>query len=466
MKRFKNYNSHLIIFYPIIVAIFIFLIGGLGLRQLYQHESFQSQEIQQSMRRVLQPGTRGNIYDRNGVLLVGNRPMFSAVVYLGELRYEFRKAYLKKVKEYKSKNITFNKNKLRQDVRIEVLQKYLNQINTIIGREEKVDIKAIKRHFSQRLLLPFPLIQDLTQEEYALLTEQIPVESPIQVYTDSARYYPFGPAACHTIGYVGSTFDVPEDGVPGKDLTTFSLKGKSGRTGLERYFDERLQGTSGGQIWQVDPVGYQFKKIVDHPPAQGKDLHTSLDIELQLVAERALGEETGAVVAIEVKTGEILALVSHPGYDLNDLSPFIPSKVYNEINERGGWLNRATQGLYPPGSPFKLITTTAGLRTGAITTDSHTHCNGGVRIGNRVFPCARRWGHGDVDVEQTICYSCNIMYFEKSQEMGHKPMADEARLFGLNEQTRIELPFEAKGMLVPDADWKKKALFGLLVRRR
>lgn len=455
VQTFKTQNPRLVFFYPAFLLLFLALIIGLAWRQLGQKNQFESQEMLQSMRRILQPGTRGNIYDRNGTLLVGNRPLFSAAVYLGELRGIFRKEYLTRIRELRESGTPINYRALRQETRIAVLQRYLNQINRIIGRDEVINEKKLARHFSQRLLLPLPLLEDLTPEEYARLTEQLPVESPIQVFTDNARYYPYGSAAAHVLGYVAATFDIPREGVPGETLTTFSQQGKTGKSGLEAYFDEALQGTSGGDVWRVDPVGYQFKHLNHKPASQGESLTTSLDINIQLAAERALGDNTGAVVVIEVKTGEVLALVSKPNYDLNQLSPYIPSTIYNQINESGGWLNRATQGLYPPGSPFKLITTLAGFRGGYIEETTLTDCTGKHQVGNRAFPCNRRWGHGLLSVDESIGTSCNIIFYQKSLEMGPIALGEEARFLGLAEPTGIEIPFESKSSLIPDPDWKK-----------
>lgn len=457
---YRRSEPRLKLFYWVFGVIFIFLSSGLAWRQIVEGPRYNREQAQQSLRRVLLPGTRGNLYDRHGVLLVGNRPVFSAVIYLGELRQRFREEYTERLKLLKAAKKPINRLELRRESRAFVLQRYLNELNRILGKRERIEPEDLDRHFSQRLLLPYTLLKDLSPEEYAKLIEKLPAHSPIQIYVDNARYYPYHSAAAHALGYVGSTLDINEAGVPGQDLTTFSLRGKVGKAGLEKSLDSRLQGTSGGEIWQVDPAGLQGKLIEKKFPTQGESVTTSLDIHLQLIAETALGERRGAIVAIEVGTGEVLAMVSKPAYDLNELSPYIPTSTYARINEAGAWLNRATQGLYPPGSPFKLITATAGLRAGVIDDHTHVECVGTHRVGNRLFPCMRRWGHGKLDITGAIGHSCNPFFYVSSIQTGVELLAAEARGFGLGRKTGIELPYETAGTVVPDPAWKKSRKFG------
>lgn len=456
IKHYKKEAPRLNIFYLIFGVLFSILVVGLGWRQIVQYDSFIKQEKQQSLRRILQPGTRGNIVDRSGALLVGNRPVFSAVIYLNELRPAFRAEYHRQVKQAKSRGQKVDRAHIRQKSRQWVVERYLTQLNILLGRRIRVDDKELERHFAQRLLLPFPLIRDLTLEEYALLTERLPVTSAVQIYTDSTRYYPHGALAAHVLGYVGSTLDIPETQGAFTHLKTFSLRGKEGRSGLEKAFDEHLQGKSGAEIWLVDPAGFQCERIEKIPSTQGPALHTSLDLRTQIAADHALEGLTGAIVAIAVDTGEVLALASHPSYDLNTLVPYISHEVYDEINSQGAWLNRATQGLYPPGSPFKVITALAGLRAGLLPETRQTDCVGTVRVGTRLFPCMKRSGHGVVHLDEAIAYSCNPFFYQLALDVGPEALAAEACRYGLDKPTGLELPYETRRMIVPTPIWKKE----------
>ena len=318
----------------------------------------------------------------------------------------------------------------------------------------------MERHFSQSLLLPFPLMQDLSPQEYAKLIEQIPVDSPVQILSGNARLYPYGAAAAHTLGFVSDSIEFPEGTLPGDSLLTFRNEAQVGRSGLEKEFNTHLQGKTGGEIWTVDPGGYQYERVVHEIPAKGKDLTVSLDIDIQLAAEQAMGNKTGAVVAIEIETGEVLALASEPAYDLNDLSPFISFEVDREIREKGAWLNRAIQGLYPPGSTFKLITAMAGLRANVINEGTAINCQGFHLVGKRVFHCHRKSGHGVEHLPDAIRDSCNVFFYNRGIEAGIWAIANEARRFHLDQPTGIELPGETGRMLVPDPEWKAARFYG------
>tara|TARA_B100001248_G_scaffold262589_1_gene259754 strand:- start:55375 stop:57243 length:1869 start_codon:yes stop_codon:yes gene_type:complete len=455
-----TFNQRLFFLKILCAMLFVSLIIGLGYQQIILNQKYKKQEQRQSLRRILQPGPRGSIYDRNHKLLVGTRPRFIAVVYLNELRPDFRKEYIKRVRALRNAGLAVKSYEVQKAARKTVLKRYLTKVNRILGRKNKVNDKLLEQHFSQRLLLPMPIIDDLEPHEYAKLIEQLPVNSPIQVYTDNARYYPYGSAAAHTLGYVVSSLDISEEGVPGEELTTFSLKGKQGKAGLERSFEEYLQGESGGQIWRVDPAGFQYECVEQKNPTQGEDLICSLDIDLQRAAEQAIRGKTGAVVAIEVASGEVLTLASSPTYNLNDLTPYIPTAVYNDINERGAWINRAIQGLYPPGSPFKMITASAALRHQLV--DGHTlcDCQRTLQVGTRAFPCATRYGHGPLNLVDAIAKSCNIYFYQSALDMGIARLSEEAKLFGLDTATGIELPFETRHALVPTPAWKKRRGLG------
>lgn len=457
VESHKNYNPRLRVFYYLMAGVVALLIGGLAKHQVIANAEYEAKEIQQNQRRVLLPGPRGNIFDREGRLLVGNRPRFAAVIYLAELRAEFRSEYLRLVREYREGGAPIRGRAVEIEARANVVQVYLDEINAATGRDHQVNPTDLDRHFTRRLLLPYQLVNDLDDSEFASILEQIPLDSKIQLYTSSARYYPHGRAAAHLLGYVSTTQELSSDDLPGDQLMTFNIQGSIGRDGLERQFESHLQGKTGSEIWVVDPSGFRYGQPVERrPPVKGNDLVTSLDLDIQRVAEAGLGERTGAAVAIDVHTGEVLALASKPDYDLNRLTPFIPTKVYQEIESQGGWYNRAAQGLYPPGSTFKIISAIATLREGTVNAQTTSYCAGTFRVGGRSFPCHSRVGHGDVTLADSLKVSCNVFYYEHGVAAGIETIAAEARRFGLHQRTGIELPGEPKRMIVPDPAWKRR----------
>lgn len=464
----RRYNPRILLFFWINLILTSILLFGLARQQFFMKDAYEDMERRQTERRIFLPGPRGDIYDRNGNLLVGNRPHYSATVILDDLRPDFRKEYSKLIRKARAQIETESVNEevstrlpdyyqLKWEARTNVIQKYLDIIESITQRKSTLKRSKIIRHFNEQLLLPLPLTQDLSASEYAQLIERLPVRSPINIHTSSARYYPYNELSVHTLGYVQNVnpdlSQLPKDGIK-----NFTYKTKIGKTGIENSFNQQLMGENGYEIWQVDPLGYQNKQLELKPPKQGNDLIASIDIELQKIAEIALGNRTGAAIALDIETGEVLTLASHPNYDLNDLSPFIPQNTFNEINDAGAWLNRAVQLSYPPGSTFKLITAIAGLKSGLIDDTTSINCLGVYRVGNRIYHCHAKNGHGTVNLEKAIAASCNVFFYDIGLKLGIDKINAEAKHFKLDQHTGIELPFETKRIVIPSKSWKRETI--------
>ena len=466
VESHKGYDPRLLFFYPLIALLLLVLIGGLAYQQLFRSDIHQAREKQQNQRRILMPGPRGDIYDREGRLLVKNRARFSVTLNLDELRSEFTTEVRRIRKNYLAtddKDLP-SYSQLRAIARYTVVQRYLDQANGILGRTGKIDAQELDQHFRQQLLLPYTLVDELKPEEYAKLIEQLPVRSPLQVYASSTRDYPYGSAAAHTLGYVLSQDEVELKDFPGEGLQTFRMKGTTGKDGLEAKFNDRLQGKPGGTIYVVDPSGYRVEPAVHRRvPIQGQNLTTSLDIDLQIAAEDAVkagesdGERiSGAVAAIDVATGEVLALASMPNYNLNDFTPRLSSAAAKQIEDTGAWTNRAIQGLYAPGSTFKILTAIAGFRSGFTQPRSTVVCDGALQIGERSFPCHDRHAHGLIDLPHAISSSCNVFFYTQAIGATAQTIYDEAHRFHLDRPTSIELLHEQRRMLIPSPEWKKQ----------
>jgi penicillin-binding protein 2 len=454
-------NPRLFLFQGVVVALLLVLTGGMAYRQLFLTVRYSERERQQNQRRVIVPGPRGNVYDRHGHALVINRARFSVVLNLAEpqIRAEFRAEYKKVKANYSSSPAAERPGTahLSQIARAAVAQRYLDRINTILNRTESVRSAELNRHIEQTLLLPYVLVDDLAPEEYARLIERLPVASPLQVYATSNRFYPYHNAAAHLLGYTSVDSDPEVEDFGGEDLLTFKMKGSFGRDGLEKQFDDELQGETGGAIYLVDPAGYKVDRPIEQRlPLQGKNIVTSLDIELQQAAETAMEGRIGAAVALDIRTGEVLTLVSKPDYDLNKFVPRLSRETFREVQESGGWLNRAISGQYPPGSTFKIITAIAGLRAGTIEPGtSKATCPGFYMVGSRRFPCWQHSGHGERDLSGAIRDSCNVFFYKYGLDTTPQFIAAEAKRFGFNHPTGIELPAEFKNPRVADPDWRK-----------
>ncbi|MDB6116110.1 MAG: spoVD 2 [Lacunisphaera sp.] len=456
-------NPRLLFFHGLVAALLAVLVGGLAYRQLFKTALYSERARVQNQRRVITPGPRGNILDRERRVLVGNRLRLSVTLDLAELRPEFKQQYAAVKANYAKleKSERPNADQLQRIARTAVAQRYLDQINFILGRNEQVRTDELNRHMNQSLLLPFLLLDDLAPEEYARLIERLPVNSSLQVYASSTRYYPFDSAAAHTLGYTGVNSNPDIENFEGEDLLTFKSQGSYGRDGLEKKFDAQLQGETGAAIYLVDPKGYKVKApdLPQRKPVQGHDLVTSLDIDLQQAAEEAIGDKTGAAVAIDVKTGEVLVLASKPDYDLNAFVPHLTLDEKKEIDENNAWFNQALSGAYPPGSTFKLITAIAGLRSGRLQPNQTMPipCEGRLTVGNRVFTCDNGDGrHGDLKLAEAIGHSCDVYFYQAGLAITPEVVAAEARRFHLDQPTGIELPGETSRMVIPDPAWKQR----------
>lgn len=459
VETHRSYDPRIVFFYFMLGALLVVLVSGLAYQQLRKVGEYADAERQQTQRRILYPGPRGNIEDREGRVLVGNRARFSVPLLLDAIGPEFRKEQDRIRRNYvAAEDADVPSYSQRMKIaRATVVQRYLDRVNAIIGRFEKVKPDDLNKHFERELLLPYTLIDDLEPSEYARLLERLPVNSPAQVYTFSTRHYPYGSAASHTLGYVGASDDVELEDFPGEDLRTFKMKGTMGREGVEKRFDPVLQGEAGGAIFRVDPAGNRINPPIQQVfPKQGKNLRLSLDIDLQLAAEAKMADSgmAGAAVALDVATGEVLVLASKPDYDLGKFVPRLGAETAAEINARGAWYKRAIQGAYPPGSAFKILTAIAGLRSGYITTDSTLNCPGFFILGRR-FSCHDGHAHGETGFVRAIEKSCNVYFFKYGYDMGADIIATEGRRFHLDRPTGIDLLDETRRMVIPDEDWKR-----------
>jgi penicillin-binding protein 2 len=457
-----GFDPRILAFHGIVACLLGVLLCGLAYQQLYKGELHHEQERQQNERRIITPGARGNILDRQGRILVGNRARFAVDLDLDLLRPEFRSEYIRIRNNYRATGDQDLPNSYQMDriAHVSVVQRYLDQVNSLLGRTGAVDGPALERHLERQLLLPYTLVDDLSPDEFARLTERLPVNSPLQVYPSYARTYPFGAAAAHTLGYVGVNENEDAEEFPGEGLATLKIKGTVGRDGLEKKFDSILQGEAGYTILRVDPAGYKVNPPIDHRlPVQGKSLTTSLDIDLQMAAEEAIGDQKGALVALDVRTGEVLAMASEPAYDLNIFSPHLSSAAAADIEARKAWTNNAINAVYSPGSTFKIVVSTAALLSGAVTpTDTPSDCEGYMMIGNRRFGCENGLGHhGILQLPEAIAESCDIYFWTVGLKTSAEVIATQARRFHLDRPSGIELPGETHRMMIPDPAWKLKA---------
>lgn len=448
------------------VLVALFLLAGLAKLQIFEGDEYMSEHRRQSRRIVMTPAPRGEIRDRNGNIIVANRARFSVVADLSLLRDEIDVAYVNAVKKARkqrsrSASVRIDRDALLNTARIEVLQKYQDRVNRAIGRLAVLDPKTVLRHIGQKRTLDFPLAENLTDRERARFIEQFPVNGPVRLYVDSVRFYPYGKLAAHALGFLVNTEDIPTESVPAHhaNIGISRYRGKTGATGLEKQLDVALRGVPGYRLWMVHPNGYLYNMLEEVKPIQGALIYTTLDLDLQQEVEAAMAEvnRPGAVVVLDVESGEILALASNFCYDPNEFSVIIRAAYQKELVEKDPNIlaNRALQGRYPPGSTFKLITAIAALRSGKIRHDTIFNCGSFLRADRRNWPEHDGAAFGECDIARMIRVSSNVFCYHTALEIGWEPITAEAKRFGLDSRIPLELP-EATGrfLVVPSPRWK------------
>ncbi|MHB8421942.1 MAG: penicillin-binding protein 2 [Leptospirales bacterium] len=392
--------------------------------QINQHKKYLKLAKGNILRVVPLPPLRGTILDRKGEILVSNGTNFVVSMIPDEVQEEGKTLAL-----------------LSEDlgVPVEELQDALDRMRDILPS-----------------YIPVPLRAHMTISQVGRVRMDLYHLPGIIIQTIPERTYVQGTLAAHLLGYVGSLSVVDMKNSYSRHLPPGTGIGK---TGIEKEFDGVLQGTPGESRKLVDSQGNVIKNLLPKNPMVGHSIRLTIDSRIERVAENALGNRRGAVVAMDPRNGEILALVSHPTFDPNQISSSLTASTWhNLLNDPDRPLtNRATQGLYPPGSVFKVVTTMAGLKAGLIDPNKPFDCKGIVYIGRWAFHDWKRGGHGVIHLRKAIMQSCDIYFYRAGMAIGPDHIASMARTFGLGQRTGVDLPSEAVGT-VPDRAWKKKRL--------
>jgi penicillin-binding protein 2 len=405
-------------------TILIFFIFLFRLFQLQILDGNKYRELSEGNRLkiVKIPAVRGILYDRKGTPLVKNIPYFS-VSLISE----------------NSKNID-----------ITALSKLLGMKN------EEIIEKINKRDNSP--FVPVKLKQGLSFEEIARIEARRSDFPGLSIEVEALRQYPYGKIGAHVIGYLGKIGPNQVNNKKFKDLPPNML---IGQWGAEAIFDEKLRGTAGEKVIEVDALGRELRKIKESPAVKGEDLYLSIDIDIQKAAEESFTNKAGAFVAIKPDSGEILALASLPSFDPNLFASGISYEDWRSLieNPKKPMLNRAVQSQYPPGSVFKIITAVAAIEEEVIDTKEKIFCRGGINYGRWTFGCWKKGGHGFVDLHKALVESCDVYFYEVGKRLGIDKIHKYATLFGLGKETGIELiPVKEKKGLIPTVDWKKQKM--------
>lgn len=417
--RFEEEKRRLRLMTFFILAVFALFLARLWYMQVVVGGDYREQSESNRVRiRDIQP-CRGLIYDRQGVLLVDNRPCFDLCLVPEE---------------------------------VEDKGPVLRQLAAISGvplEELEARLAAAR---GRPPFLPVVLVPDADRDLVAKV-EMHRFDVPgITIEVRPKRYYLYPWLAPHLMGYLGEAnrrdLERDERLLPGDFV---------GKYGIEMASQPVLAGIHGRRRIEVDACGREIRRLGEVEPTYGRSVQLTIDFDLQRVAQEALLDKAGAVVAMDVNTGEVLALASSPIFDPNNFVGGLKREIWQQLRDDPGHPlhNRALQAAYPPGSTYKIVVALAALHEGVITPQETIHCPGGYYYGNRYYRCWREKGHGTVDLHKALVQSCDTYFYRVGLALGVDRLAAHAKAFGLGRQVKVGLGTESAG-LVPSSAWKER----------
>ena len=417
----KLASGRIALFQYLALAVFLFLISGFWQLQVRNPEFYSERAERNSIKALPVLAPRGKILDRDGRVIVDNHSSFSLILSREHLRAE----------------------------NIPIIAAGLNLDQRELERR-------LYRFRSRPRYEPIIIKEELTPAEIAFVeAHRDPDGLPeLELVHAHRRLYPQNGLAAHVIGYVG---EVSEAELNSPEFIKYEPGDVIGKAGIERQYNEHLMGVDGQRQVLVDNLGRERRVIGFKQAVPGKNLQLTLDLDLQIVAELAMEGRKGAVVALDPRSGEVLAMVSRPAFDPNKFATRIRPEDWKELvsNPDNPLLNRAIQGQLAPGSTFKPFVALAALETGALDEGFRVGCSGGATFYGRYFRCWVKRGHGVVDLHEGIAESCDVFFYHVGNRVGIDNIARYAEMVGFGRKTGIDLPHEAEGV-VPSSQWKMR----------
>jgi penicillin-binding protein 2 len=399
------------------VLIFLFLITGFWNLQVQNPQIYNEQAERNRIKQLPIPAPRGKILDRDGRTIVDNHSSYSLIL-------------------------------TRENLNTEHLRTIADGLDL-----DYDDLAARVRRFTSRPKYdPIIIKEELTPADLSFVDSHRDFFPEMELIRAQRRLYPQNGFGAHVIGYTG---EVSEQELDSPEFAKYSQGDVIGKFGIERQYNDTLMGVDGERQVVVDNRGKTRETLANKEAVPGKDLQLTLDLDLQAVAELAMEGKNGAVVAMDPRTGEVLAMVSRPTFDPNKFAVRIKSSDWREIadNPDHPLLNRAIQAQDAPGSTFKPIVAIAGLESGAIDDQFTVHCSGGASFYGHYHKCHLKTGHGAVSLHKGIVQSCDVYFYNVGDRTGIDKIAFYANQAGLGQKTGVDLPHEAEGV-VPSSAWK------------
>ncbi|NOI24257.1 penicillin-binding protein 2 [Vibrio mediterranei] len=422
----RLFKSRAVVAFVFIIAMMLVLVANLYNIQVNQYQDYKTRSNDNRIKVVPIAPNRGLIYDRNGILLAENRPVFNL-----------------EITPEKVKNM---------DETIAGLRKFLDIPEERIEAFER-DRKRTRRFKS------IPLLTQLTEEQVAVFSVNQHKFPGVEIAANLKRYYPFGDVLTHVIGYVSRINDRDMRRLVREERdANYQATRDIGKLGIERYYEEILHGTAGYQEVEVNSRGRVLRTLKFVPPIPGKDIVLNLDIKLQLKVHKLLAGRRSSAIVLDPNDNGVLAMVSSPSYDPNAFVNGISSKAYKALLEDKNrpLVNRATLGIYPPASTVKPFIAVGALQEGVITPQTTRNDPGYWRIPNsktRPFRDWLRWGHGKVNILKAIEESVDTFFYQIAYDMGIDRLSKWMMMFGFGDYTGIDIYEESKANM-PTREWK------------
>ena len=400
-------------------SIGLLLAGRMSYLAIAENEKYETEAESNRVNLSLIPPRRGWIIDRNGAPLASNRADFRVDVIPERMNHP--------------------------EQQMAVLQEVLNL--------DQAAMADLREQIEQtRGFRPVEVASGLSYEQFAALSVRLPNLPGVVPQRGYSRYYPTGPAVGHLIGYVGPAS--AEEYEKDRNPLLITPGYKIGKDGLEKQFEQRLRGVPGARRVEVTATGRIVRDLETRDDIQGKPIKLTIDGPLQDYAARRIGLESGSVVVMDCRTGDVLCMASMPSFDPNSFSDGIGRVEYAMLrdDERVPLRNKVLKGLYPPGSTVKPMVSMALLREG-VDPEETVYCGGGLRVGNRVFHCWQRRGHGQVNMAKGIYQSCDVYFYHLAQRIGMDPIAAMAHRCGMGQEFDLPVLSQFYGT-VPDPAWK------------
>jgi penicillin-binding protein 2 len=425
----RRFRGRLLVAALAVLACFALLGARLLHLQVFRHEELATQAEANRIAVVPVVPIRGVIVDRNGVVLASNYS-----------------AYTLEITPSRTAGVA--------------LEPLIDELAEVVEIQPR-DRRRFKRQYEEnRSVESLPIRTKLSDEEVARFTAQKFRFPGVEVKARLFRHYPLGETASHALGYIGRINTAEKKAMEEwDDERQGNYKGTEyiGKLGLEQRYEDVLHGTAGFEEVETSAGGRAVRRLKSHPATPGDKLVLSLDIRLQALVEQMFGERRGALVALDPRTGEVLALVSKPTFDPNLFVDGIDFESWKELNESidKPLLNRALRGTYPPGSTFKPFMAMAALGSGKRSAATVVNDGGTFQFGNHTFRSHGDKGLGPVDMHRSIVKSSNVYYYSLANEMGVDLMHEQLSPFGFGQRTGIDLEGEVAGVL-PSTDWKRR----------